>query len=98
MNRKLEIIWSPLAKDSLKEIFLFHKKFSESSAIKLKNQLVNAPKSIHFSKQYQIDDINPNFRRIIVGDYKILYKVSDRKLLILDIFCTLQSPEKLSRK
>ena len=72
--------------------------FQKRGQKKIKNQLLLAPKSIPYSKQYQIDDINPKYRRIILRDYKILYIEKNNDLLILDIICTLQSPEVLKNK
>jgi len=60
--------------------------------------ILQAPKSIHYSKQYQLDDINPNYRRIVVRDYKLLYKERDNSIQIIDIVCTKQSTEKLKSK
>ena len=50
--------------------------------------LLKAPKTIHYSGQYQVDDINPNYRRIVVRDYKVLYKEEGSVIQILDIVCT----------
>jgi hypothetical protein len=60
--------------------------------------LLKAPKTIHYSGQYQVDDINPNYRRIVVRDYKVLYKEEGSVIQILDIVCTKQSPEILEKK
>lgn len=98
MKKNVSIIWSEMAKESLLSIYLYHKQFSETGAKKIKNQLLLAPKSILYSKQYQIDNINPKYRRIVLRDYKILYIEKNNDLLILDIICTLQSPEVLKNK
>jgi plasmid stabilization system protein ParE len=55
----MKIIWSLEAKKSLHDIYLYHLQFSKSSALKLKKLILNAPKTVVFSKQYQIDEINP---------------------------------------
>jgi plasmid stabilization system protein ParE len=94
----MKIIWSLQAKESLFEIYLYHKQFSESGAKKLRKRLLNAPKTLIFSKQYQLDDINPKYRRIVVSDYKILYNEVNGELWMLDIVCSLQSPDILKSK
>lgn len=71
------------------------KKKTPSGAKNVLNDLLNAPKTIIFSNQYQVDDINPKFRRIVIRNYKILYKVEHHKVIIIDIFSVYQSPQKL---
>ncbi|MDN5210722.1 hypothetical protein QQ020_01645 [Fulvivirgaceae bacterium BMA12] len=60
--------------------------------------MLESPKKIHFSKQYQLDEINPKFRRIVVRDYKILYKEVGGTIHVLDIVSIRQPPDILRRK
>lgn len=83
---------------TLKEIYDFYKKKSLKGARNVKADLLNSPKTIYFSKQYQVDDINPKYRRIVVRDYKVLYNEVNGTLQIIDIISTLQSPEILENK
>jgi plasmid stabilization system protein ParE len=94
----MKIIWSLEAKKSLHDIYLYHLQFSKSSALKLKKLILNAPKTIVFSKQYQIDEINSKYRRLIVKQYKLIYLEVNNAIWILDIVCSLQSPEILKNK
>jgi addiction module RelE/StbE family toxin len=94
----IKIIWTKQAVQELKRIYNYYKKKSLQSAKNVKSDLLQSPKKIHFSKQYQLDDINPNYRRIVVRDYKILYKEKDNVIQIIDVISTLQSPEKLKNK
>jgi plasmid stabilization system protein ParE len=95
---KLTIIWSNQAKTALKSIYGFYKEKSIQGAENVKSDLLKAPKTIPYSGQYQVDDINPNYRRIVVRDYKILYKEEGSVIQILDIVCTNQSPEILEKE
>tara|TARA_B110000459_G_scaffold195997_1_gene237385 strand:+ start:195 stop:488 length:294 start_codon:yes stop_codon:yes gene_type:complete len=95
---KLTIIWSNQAKTALKNIYDFYKEKSIQGAKNVKSDLLKAPKTIHYSGQYQVDDINPNYRRIVVRDYKVLYREEGSVIQILDIVCTKQSPEILEKK
>lgn len=70
--KALKIIWADDAKKALKTIHAYYKKKSVKGADNVKRDLLEAPKTIRFSKQYQVDEINPEYRRIIVRDYKIL--------------------------
>ncbi len=94
----LRVIWSKQAKTSLKEIFDYYKDKSPQGAKSVKADLLNSPKKIIFAQQYQRDDINPKYYRIIVRDFKILYLVDVNQILIIDIFSTRQSPEILATK
>jgi hypothetical protein len=56
------------------------------------------PKKIHFSRQYQVDDINPKYRRIIIRGYKLLYREEKGVIYIIDVVGTRESPENIRRK
>jgi plasmid stabilization system protein ParE len=95
---KFRIIWSKQAKEALKDIYDYYKEKSLQGARNVKADLLNSPKTIYFSKQYQVDDINPKYRRIVVRHYKVLYKEVNSTIQIVDIISTLQSPEVLESK
>lgn len=52
---KLEIIWTKQAKDSLQKIYDYYKEKSLQGVKKVKNDLLQSPKTIYYSKQYQVD-------------------------------------------
>lgn len=94
-----KIIWTKQARAELKKIYDFYKKKSLQGARNVRSDLLQSPKTIYFSKQYQVDDINPNYRRIVVrGDYKILYKEDKGVIKVMDIIGVRQSPEVLKGK
>ncbi len=95
---KLKIIWTNQAKLALKSIYDYYKEKSLQGASNVKSDLLQSPKTIHFAKQYQVDDINPKYRRIVVRDYKVLYKENKGVIQIVDIVSTKQSPEILKNK
>ncbi len=84
----LKVVWTNNAKDQLKAIFNYYKEKSVQGANNIKNEILNATKDIRFSEQYQKDEIEQEFRRIIVRDYKILYLVKDEIIYISKIFST----------
>ncbi len=95
---QFKIIWSNQAREALKDIYDYYKEKSLQGARHVKADLLNSPKTIHFSKQYQVDDINPKYRRIVVRHYKVLYKEENNTIKIVDIISSLQSPEILENK
>jgi plasmid stabilization system protein ParE len=96
--KKPRIIWSRQALDSVRDIYLFYKEKSPQSAKKLKQDLLQSPRKVYFSKQYQVDDINSAYRRIVVRNYKILYTVKGHTIHIIDVFDARQAPGKLGNR
>ncbi len=94
---KLEVVWTNQAKESLKKIYNYYKDKSLQGAKKVKNDILQSPKTIYYSKQYQIDEINPKYRRIVVRDFKVLYKESNEKIEVIDIVNTKRSPTILKK-
>lgn len=95
---ELKIIWSKQARLAVKSIFSYYKKKSLQGANNVKTDLLQSPKSIRFAKQYQVDEINSNYRRIVVRDYKVLYNEKNNVIRIMDVVGTKQSPEELKNK
>ncbi|MEQ8909234.1 MAG: type II toxin-antitoxin system RelE/ParE family toxin [Vicingaceae bacterium] len=93
----LQIIWTKQAKESLKSIYDYYKERSLQGAKNVKNDILQSPKTIYYSKQYQVDEINPKYRRIIVRDFKVLYKESQDKIEIVDIISSRRSPSSLKK-
>lgn len=91
----LKIIWTNTAKDELKAIFEYYKVKSLQGAQNVKNDILKASRELHFVEQYQQDEIEPEYRRIIVRDYKLLYKEGkEGTVFIARIFSTKQDPGK----
>jgi plasmid stabilization system protein ParE len=95
---ELKIIWSKQARSAVKSIYSYYKKKSLQGANNVKTDLLQSPKSIRFAKQYQVDEINSNYRRIVVRDYKVLYNEKNNVIRIIDVVGTKQSPEELKNK
>jgi len=95
---KPKIVWTKQAKEALKSIYDYYKSKSVKGARNVKSDLLNSPKTIFFSKQYQVDDTNPKYRRIVVRHYKVLYKEENGVIQIVDIVSTRQSPDVLESK
>src|SRR5690606_8101171 len=93
---KLKVIWSQKAKAQLKSIhdYLKYEKKTPQGAANVKKDILQASREVTFENQYQRDEIEPEYRRIIVRHYKLLYKEKGGKILILRIFDTYQEPKK----
>ncbi|KRD58072.1 hypothetical protein ASE40_17175 [Flavobacterium sp. Root935] len=88
MEKFIKVVWTYTAKNQLQTIFNYYKEKSIQSANNIKNEILNSTKNIHFIDQYQKDEIESQYRRIIVRDYKILYFVKDEVIYISKIFST----------
>lgn len=96
---KFKIIWTNQAKAEVKKIYNYYKEKSPQGAKNLRTDLLQSPKTIYFTKQYQVDDINTKYRRIIVrGEYKVLYKVEADIIKVVDVVSVRQSTEILKNK
>lgn len=94
-----KIIWTDQAKAALKHIYDYYKKeVCPRSTKNIKSDLLKIPKTILFAKQYQLDNINLKYHRIIVRDYKVLYKEENGLIQIVDIISSRQSPEELKNR
>ncbi|MCF8363628.1 MAG: type II toxin-antitoxin system RelE/ParE family toxin [Prolixibacteraceae bacterium] len=88
-----KIIWTSLAKKDLKNIFDYWKSKSLQGAKNVVSDIFNSPQTISYANQFQIDDINPKYRRIVVrSNYKVLYKAIGDKIYIMGVISTFQSP------
>lgn len=91
----LKIIWANTAKDQLKAIFEYYKVKSLQGAQNVKSDILGASRELHYVEQYQRDEIEPEYRRIIVRDYKLLYKEEkEGTVFIARIYSTKQKPGK----
>ena len=88
MNYK--VIWTASAKKDLRKIMgnVSNKKFDEIS---------KSPLSIIFPDQFQLDEYRPDCRKIIIGNYKVLYQFNENTIFIIRVFNTLQDPSKSLR-
>lgn len=93
---ELKKVWTVKAKAQLKAIYENYKLKSLQTAKAVKDEILKATRDLHFAEQYQKDELEPDFRRIVVRYYKILYLEEDGIVFIARIFDTRQNPKKQS--
>lgn len=93
-KEKITIQWSKRASKSLESIFNYYFQLSEQSAERIRKEILKTVSTLRFVEQYQVDELNTEYRRMIVRHYKIIYKVKNKRVLILNIFDTRQDPSK----
>lgn len=97
----MKLIWSDFAVHSLRRSFEYYRKHvSEQMARNIKqgifkstNALINNPKI--GIVEPSLAHLNLEYRFIISGNYKIIYRPIKEGLLITDIFDSRQSPRKI---
>lgn len=92
--KKPKIVWNTTAKQTLEAISIYYNQKSGQGANKVLNEILKTLEEIRFIDQYQKDLIQPEFRRIIVRHYKIIYHTENDTIFILRIFDTRQDPNK----
>jgi len=92
----MKVIWSNTAKAQLKKIhdYIKYKLQSPQGAKNVKQDILTASREVTFIEQYEVDEIQSEYRKITVRHYKLLYKEKNGKIYILRLFDELQSPEK----
>lgn len=93
------VVWTSPAMHSLKDIWIFFAEKDISLANKISSSIIEAALSIVFIEQYQIEEsLGKPYRRIISGNYKIIYTRDKNIIYIITVFDTRQDPNKLSIK
>lgn len=95
MAKVLKVVWTETAQKALRAVFDFHAENSEKSASRIVDDIIDRVETMVFQQQYQVDEINANYRRIVVRNYKILYLVKDETVLVMNVFSTKDDPGKL---
>ena len=96
---KLKIVWTNFAISELKSIYAFYKyKASISVAGKIKErifisvkQLQNHPLSGTIEEN--LTETEYEYRYIVEGNYKIIYRIEDKIVYIIDIFDCRRNPQ-----
>ncbi|MDF1549570.1 MAG: type II toxin-antitoxin system RelE/ParE family toxin [Bacteroidales bacterium] len=95
------VIWSEVALKDLETIYFFIAKNSIHAANAIIDDIYNKTRQLSmkgFSESGQIDDINAKYRRLIEGNYKILYSITENQIVIHGVFDCRQNPKKLKKK
>lgn len=91
------IIWSKIAKIQLKEILEYFNFRNKSKLYSLKlNRLIQSELNILRDYPYIGNETNSNnIRALFVENYFIFYEIDEIHILILSVWDTRQSPERL---
>ena len=88
IEKVAKVVWTRQARESLNEILDYRYKDIPKARKIVRKDIITASKEIVFTKQFQEDEIYPQYRRIIVRDYKVLYKEDMNYVYIMNVVCT----------
>lgn len=83
-----QIVWTRQARTALHAILDYRYKAFPSARDIVRKDIIFSSKQIVFVDQYQKDEVFPQYRRIVVRDYKLLYKAKNNVVYILNVVCT----------
>lgn len=96
-----EIVWDKEAKEEFKRIYQHIKKKSTPSANKVKSIIFEAINKLSLSPEiYEKDRFvegHPNVRSFTRWHFRIVYEITETRIVILMIYHTSQDPLKLRR-
>ena len=87
-NNISKVVWTRQAQESLKSILEYRYSKIPSAKKIVRKDIIKASKEIKFPEQFQKDTILPEYRRIIVRDYKLIYSFDKTIIYILNVVCT----------
>jgi plasmid stabilization system protein ParE len=103
VTKKLKIVWSPLAKQSLRDIYDYIKaRETLKQATIVRNEIIELVGSLNdFPDKFQRDPYLANepeeVRYALIWNYKILYEVQKNMIAVLEIFHTSRNPKDIEK-
>ncbi|MGV3503454.1 MAG: type II toxin-antitoxin system RelE/ParE family toxin [Adhaeribacter sp.] len=97
MKPLYRVLWDNEAKAALKSIIVYIKQDPPAAAQKVKQALLQLAASLEqmpdrFSAEPYLAGKPGNYRSVSKWNYKIIYRVTEQEVLILDIFHTGKNP------
>lgn len=104
VKKKLDIIWDDEAKKSLRGIYnQIKSRESIEVAKKVRNEVITGTKSLcdfpeKFEEEQNLKNEPGNYRYKVIWSYKIIYEITNKAILILDVFHTSRDPSNIKTK
>ena len=101
---KVKVFWTKFAFNSLKEIHKYYKEnVSKTIADNIRDNILTSTSQLELlpksgTIEELLGELKEDFRFIIRGNYKVVYKIKDKKIFITDVFDTRQNPMKLKTR
>ena len=104
VKQKLDILWDDEAQKSLRSIYSYiTKRESIDVATKVRNEIVARSKSLSdcpekFEEEPNLKNEPGNYLYKVIWSYIIIYEISSKAILILDIFHTSRDPSNIKKR
>ncbi|HRO74573.1 MAG TPA: type II toxin-antitoxin system RelE/ParE family toxin [Crocinitomicaceae bacterium] len=98
----MKIIWTDFATKSLKAVFDYYAEYANSKvAHKIRKEILKSTRRLSKhteigQTEFFLEKLNQTHRYIVSGNYKIIYRVENDKIIISDVFDTRQNPTKMN--
>ena len=98
----MKIIWTDFAIENLKDIFHYYSiKASKKVAHKIRKQIFESTKQLAKNPEsgqieLNLEKLKQNHRYLVSGNYKVIYKISENKIIIADVFDARQNPSNMN--
>ena len=97
---KRKIIWTQEARVSLKSITAYIRKSSPAAADKVKYAIIDlAESTVDFPDKFHLEpyllNSQRNIRSVSIWSYKVIYEVTIKEIVIVDVFDGRQDPSKI---
>jgi toxin ParE1/3/4 len=99
-----QIIWTNFAISELKNIYLYYRMIAgDKVADKIRKSIFDsirplAKQSLIGAIEENLIDLKQEHRYLVVGNYKIIYRIIHNNVYITDIFDCRQSPQKIKKR
>lgn len=99
----MNIVWTDFAIENLKDIFDYYSaRANKKIAVKILKQILKSTKQLEDNPElgqieFHLERLKQNHRYLVSGNYKVIYKVFENQIIIIDIFDTRQNPKKIKR-
>ena len=97
----MKLVFTEQAIESLEEVLAFiAPEVSRKKLLVIRDEIIEETESLLQNpfigqKEFYLEHLNLNHRRIVKGNYKIIYRVLDSYIYITDIFDTRQHPSRM---
>ena len=104
MNQTYEIIWASIAENDLREIIEYIARESPDNALKILKKIKNKASSLYtFPERGRIlpelkDQGILLYRELIIPPWRIIYRISERKVYVLSVLDARQNVEDILLK
>lgn len=99
----MKIVFTDVARNRLKEIYIYHKEVaSVKVADSLKKKIIDSIRKLSThpelgNEEPYLSHLRRKYRKLIIGNYKAIYRIIDNAIVIDTIFDSRQEPEELTK-